>query len=152
MCEAGKRGDLLLDAPSGNVSVRSGSASIAKNVGVEIYTCDLGTMACTWEEAVSWQVGRASFALPRLDSGFTRVRVAGEKATAVVTRHGMLSLDVELDCKSFDSWPTAAAACGQLLRGTAPSAKREQWVMILALPSLQPSQRFFFIGVAGGLC
>ena len=54
---------------------------------------------------------------------------------------------MQVDCANFISWPRAAAACKELQQGTAPAAQREEWVLILSLPTLRPAQRFFFTSV-----
>ena len=54
----------------------------------------------------------------------------------------------ELNCGSFEAWPAAKTACKKLGDGTAPSAKRELWVLILlSATALRAEQRFHFMQV-----
>jgi len=179
-----QRREWIFDAPSGNLSVitRGGGAMGGAGDGslhdpspvvFERLQCDLRTMACGWaavplpadssggsgtRRRQLFAAASAPLTPPVLDSGFSRLRIDGPRAVATVTRHCMLSYDHELDCAEFGAWRAAEAACMQLLRGTAPPERRDEWVMILSLPQLQQGQvhptptsqherRFHFVGV-----
>ena len=147
-CSSGRRWGVLIDVTSGNVSV-SGAAPPAGAVSTERYQCDLRDMTCRWVATPPLRAGLGGDALvlPLVDSGFSRLRVGGERAAVTVTRHCMLSLDGEVDCAHFAEWPHAAEACAQLSAGVAPAARREEWTMLLSLPRLRTDQRFFFVGL-----
>ena len=162
VCSPGGAAALRFDVSSGNLTVRdrSGRADVAPSPSAEAamaraaagvvferFECDLRLMSCRWAQRPV--VARAEpLALPLVDSGFSRVRVEAASATATVTRHCMLSYDVEIDCTAFARWQAAADACQALLHGTAADDVREQWVMILSLASgLAADSRFYFMGL-----
>ena len=146
---------LRFDVSSGNLTVRDrrdrgeGASPPAASVLFERFECDLRLMSCRWVQRPTALAALAEpLPLPLVDSGFSRVRVEAASATATVTRHCMLSYDVEIDCAAFARWQPAADACAALLGGTADDDVREEWVMILALASgLAASSRFYFLGL-----
>ena len=150
----GGRGSLHFDVGSGNLSVSGAPIGAV----FERFQCDLTSMSCGWVPATADHVSGGSVAgkgdgqaralvLPKVDSGFARVRVAGATGVATITRHCMLSLDIDLDCADFAKWPVASAACGALMRGEAPADVREEWVMLLTLPTIRAEERFCFMGL-----
>ena len=154
MCSSlGGRGELHFDVASGNTSLLGGTG-LAAEATLERHVCDLRSMACEWVAAAPLGSGEsrngsghAQQSLPLVDGGFSRIRVAAATATVTVTRHSMVSLDAEIDCADFFAWSAAADACAQLLRGTAPAARRDEWVLILTLAWAAPPRRFFFMGI-----
>ena len=147
-------GSLHFDVGSGNLSLSGAPIGAV----FERLRCDLASMSCDWVPAkanhgsVTGTDDRQvhALALPMMDSGFARVRVRVEGAAgavATITRHCMLSLDIDIECADFAEWPIAAAACGALLRDNAPADVREKWVMMLTLPAIPAEDRFCFMGL-----
>ena len=50
-----------------------------------------------------------------------------------------------IDCKSFAQWPAAAASCDELRRGVAPAERRDEWALMLVMPSLEAHNLFYFM-------
>ena len=164
LCDAGGPSVRIgMDVASGNVSVTGSEASASAEELVaaagatlerERHVCSLATMRCAWRrEAVS--TGAPSFALPEMDSGYTRLRLRlrdplgdGGGALAIeVTRQAVVRPNVEVECADFAAWRAAADACTLLLKHKAPAASREEWVLLLTMPKRDAHDVFFYAQV-----
>ena len=145
LCDAGGPSVRIgMDVASGNVSVTGSDASASAEELVaaagaslerERHVCSLATMRCAWRrEDVS--TGAPSFALPEMDSGYTRLRLRlrdplgdGGGALAIeVTRPAVVRPNVEVEC---------AKACARVESGAGP---------LLGQRLISPS------GFSGGSC
>jgi len=104
-------------------------------------------MTCAWEVVEEGQLHVPP--LPRLATGHSRILLRTADAQVTVSRHAMVSLSrgrkgTAIQCDDFKRWPVSFGACGLLLRGGAPAAKREEWTLILASLSLNAHTDYFF--------
>jgi len=130
----------------------SRAADIAAFAGAKLveehFLCDLRRVGCFWQALG----GADRLDLPLMRSAYTRLKLRTSEVQATITRNAMVDFGVGtrttgIDCAQFARWPTAASACLQLLNGTAPRDRQQEWAMILALPSLQPERYFYFTQV-----
>ena len=161
LCDAGGPSVRIgMDVASGNVSVTGSDASASAEELVaaagatlerERHVCSLATMRCAWRRE-DVNTGTPSFALPEMDSGYTRLRLRlrdplgdGGGALAIeVTRQAVVQPNVEVECADFAAWRAAADACTLLLKHKAPAASREEWVLLLTMPKRDAHDVFFY--------
>jgi len=136
-----------------NRGVAAMAAAHGTKLVLERYVCDLRRMGCGWEE-VEDGAAPAPLKLPQLELGFSRAKVRTDKVQIVATRNAMVNLGgggeataAQLDCSLVAAWPMARDACMRLVRGTAPPAKQQEWLLLLVTPTLRPEQRFHFMQV-----
>jgi len=154
--------------PTRNVVTRpraGGAAQLAARYGAKLvlerYVCDLREMRCRWN-ATDGDPDAPPLELPRLELGFSRLKMRTAKVQVVATRNAMVNLNgggdggggggggeaaTELDCARVKAWPRARYACRQLMQGTAPPAKQQEWMLLLVTPWLRADQRFHFMQV-----
>lgn len=131
----------LISGTAAAALVRWGGAKMVH----EQYICDLRWMDCSWMEANHDAPERT---LPEVDSGHSRLLLRTSEVQVVISRQAMINLEAggeatAIDCKRFVQWLAASSACNDLLRGTAPTEKREEWTLVLAMLSLDPSKHYF---------
>ena len=156
---------LRMNASDGNVSVvfvpspapkaLERTRPIAKQlaaVGIKLveerYICNVRRMTCEW--LPSDEVPSA-LQLPRVDLGYSRVKLRSADVQVDVTRNAMVTLGGShgippsaVDCATFREWELAERSCRALLQGTAPESKRHKWLLMLLMPTLPREQQFFF--------
>ena len=158
---------VVVDASTGNVTVSAAppAADAARRAAAAAYTgaklfeeryvCDLRRMDCLWEPL---EYARPTV-LPLVDMRFSRLKLRTAREEVTISRHAVVSYaDADagggggggaggqrLDCKSFAQWPAAAASCDELRRGVAPAARRDEWALMLVMPSLEPHNLFYFM-------
>lgn len=135
--------------PPGNRSVGDRLKAAGVRFMHEWYECDLRWMACEWREASADTMPLDVPMLPRVRTGFSRVKLRGSSAQVEISRHAMVRLgndtqSTAIDCQHFMAWPAALAACNSLLHGIAPYNFKEEWTLILAASSLKPGRDFFY--------
>ena len=160
---------VVVDASTGNVTVSAAppAADAARRAAAAAYTgaklfeeryvCDLRRMDCLWEPL---EYARPPV-LPLVDMRFSRLKLRTAREEVTISRHAVVSYaDADagggggggggaggqrLDCKSFAQWPAAAASCDELRRGVAPAARRDEWALMLVMPSLEAHNLFYFM-------
>ena len=95
----------------------------------------------------------AMLELPLIKTAYSRVKIRTRALQTTITRNAMVHLGngtqgTTIDCTHFSRWPDAAQKCRQLMHGSAPPDKQQEWVLILASPFLSPRDYFHFIQVS----
>ena len=115
--------------------------------------CDLRRMDCLWEPL---EYARPTV-LPLVDMRFSRLKLRTARGDDLAPRVvSYADADAgggggggvggqRLDCKSFAQWFAAAASCDELWRGGAPAARRDEWALMLVMPSLEAHNLFYFM-------
>lgn len=104
-------------------------------------------MECDWDQ-LEQPTEPQRVAVPYVDMGHSRIILRTADVQVVVTRNAMVRLGqgidkVAIDCNRFQRWRSAASACADLVRGTMPTGKREEWTLILAAVSLDQQRSYF---------
>ena len=137
-----------IPAAHASLSMEKQLAASGVKLIADQYICNLRRMTCEW--IVSRRLPSTVVA-PQVDMRYSRVKVRHADIQVDVTRNAMVNLGgkngfllSEVDCGDFSEYELAAKACKAVQDGSAPSHKRQEWLLILVMTTLPRSRLFHF--------
>lgn len=137
-----------IPAAHASLSIEQKMAASGVKLIDEQYICSLRRMTCEW---VASNKLPTTVVAPQVDMRYSRVKVRHADIQVDVTRNAMVNLGgkngiplIEVDCGDFSGYELAAKACKAVQDGSAPSHRRQEWLLILVMTTLPRSRQFHF--------
>ena len=137
-----------IPAAHASLSMEKQMAASGVKLSDERYICNLRRMTCEW---IASRLLPTTVVAPQVDMRYSRVKVRHADIQVDVTRNAMVNLGgkngvplTEVDCGEFSEYELATKACKSVQDGSAPSHRRQKWLLILVMTTLPRSQQFHF--------